>query len=66
MSDYTRAPIGHPQNRDITSPEHRLQLGSYIFTTSMKHNGSQSRERAYFIFKVTEIVSVVEELAVLF
>ncbi|SEN35300.1 hypothetical protein SAMN05428959_1011319 [Duganella sp. CF517] len=39
----------------IASPEHRLQSGSYIFTTSMEHNGSQSRERAYFIFKVVEI-----------
>ena len=39
----------------MDNPEHRLQLGSYIFTTSMEHNGSQSRERAYFVFKVVEI-----------
>lgn len=53
----------------IASPEHRLQLGSYIFTNSMEHNGSQSRERSYFIFKVVEIegdhvrLSVVRQLS---
>jgi hypothetical protein len=39
----------------IASPEHRLQPGSYIFTNSMEHNGSQSRERRDVIFKVMEI-----------
>lgn len=53
----------------IATPEHRLQLGSYIFTNSMEHNGSQSRERRYFIFKVVEIegdhvrLSVVRQLS---
>lgn len=39
----------------IASPDHRLQLSSYIFTNSIEHNGSQSRERSYMIFKVVEI-----------
>lgn len=53
----------------IASPEHRLQLGSFIFTNSMEHNGSQSRERRYTIFKVVEIdgdhvrLSVVRQLS---
>lgn len=63
--------VYHPYmwKKAIASPEHRLQLGSYIFTTSMEHNGSQSRERNYFIFKVVEIegdhvrLSVVRQLS---
>ena len=53
----------------IASPDHRLQLGSYIFTNSMEHNGSQSHERSYMIFKVLEIegdhvrLSVVRQLS---
>lgn len=53
----------------IASPDHRLQLGSYIFTNSLQPNGSQSLERSYMIFKVVAIegdhvrLSVVRQLS---
>jgi hypothetical protein len=53
----------------INSPEHKLQLGSFIFSKQSGSNGSQSMERKYFIFKVIEIngdyvkLSVVRQLS---
>jgi hypothetical protein len=53
----------------INTPEHKLQLGSFIFSKQRGHNGSQSLENKYFIFKVTEIngdyarLSVVRQLS---
>jgi hypothetical protein len=44
--------------------EHKLHLGSYIFTTQMENNGSQSYERGYTIFKVTNINNDYVRLAV--
>lgn len=48
----------------INSPEHRLQLGSFIFSRQSGSNGSQSMEHKYFIFKVTEINSDYVRLSV--
>jgi hypothetical protein len=39
----------------INSPEHKLQLGSFIFSKQRGSNGSQSIENKYFIFKVIEV-----------
>lgn len=53
----------------IASPEHRLQLGSFIFSRQRGSNGSQSMENKYFIFKAVEIngdyvrLSVVRQLS---
>ncbi|MFC4479146.1 hypothetical protein [Flavobacterium chungangensis] len=53
----------------INSPEHKLQLGSFIFSKQSGSNGSQSMEHKYFIFKVIEIngdyvrLSVVRQLS---
>jgi len=53
----------------INSPEHKLQLGSFIFSKQSGPNGSQSMEHKYFIFRVIEIngdyvrVSVVRQLS---
>ncbi|WP_031457229.1 hypothetical protein [Flavobacterium chungangense] len=53
----------------INTPEHKLQLGSFIFSKQRGHNGSQSFENKYFIFKVTEIngdyvrLSVIRQLS---
>jgi hypothetical protein len=53
----------------INSPEHKLQLGSFIFSKQSSSNGSQSMEHKYFIFKVIEIngdyvkLSVVRQLS---
>ncbi|MGK5025792.1 hypothetical protein [Janthinobacterium sp. RB2R34] len=41
--------------RAISTPEHQLQMGSFIFSKQSGHNGSQSMENQYFIFRVTEI-----------
>jgi hypothetical protein len=41
--------------RAINTPEHSLRLGSYIFSKERGHNGSQSFETHYFIFKVIAI-----------
>ncbi|MGE8344086.1 hypothetical protein BSF41_01090 [Flavobacterium sp. ACN2] len=53
----------------INSPEHKLQLGSFIFSKQSGSNGSQSMEHKYFIFRVIEIngdyvrLSVVRQLS---
>lgn len=53
----------------ISTPEHKLQLGSFIFSKQRGPNGSQSMQHNYFIFKVIEIngdyvrLSVVRQLS---
>lgn len=55
--------------KSINSPEHKLQLGSFIFSKQRGSNGSQSMENKYFIFKVIEIngdyvrLSVIRQLS---
>ncbi|MEO8535243.1 MAG: hypothetical protein ABI441_15910 [Flavobacterium sp.] len=39
----------------INSEEHKLQIGSFIFSKQRGSNGSQSLENQYFVFKVIEI-----------
>lgn len=50
--------------RAINTPEHSLRLGSYIFSKERGHNGSQSFETHYFIFKVIDITGDYVRLAV--
>ena len=50
--------------RAIKTPEHSLRLGSYIFSKERGHNGSQSFETHYFIFKVIDITGDYVRLAV--
>jgi len=53
----------------INTPEHKLQLGSFIFSKQRGSNGSQSMQNNYFIFKVIEIngdyvrLSVIRQLS---
>ncbi|KUJ63503.1 hypothetical protein AR687_02090 [Flavobacteriaceae bacterium CRH] len=53
----------------INTPEHKLQLGSFIFSKQRGPNGSQSIENKYFVFKVIEIngdyvrLSVIRQLS---
>lgn len=53
----------------MNSAEHKLQLGSFIFSKQRGPNGSQSIENKYFIFKVIEInndyvrLSVIRQLS---
>ncbi len=53
----------------INTPEHKLQLGSFIFSKQRGSNGSQSIENKYFVFKVIEIngdyvrLSVIRQLS---
>ncbi|MBF4516805.1 hypothetical protein IRZ71_10635 [Flavobacterium sp. ANB] len=53
----------------VNTPEHKLQLGSFIFSKQRGPNGSQSIENKYFIFKVIEIngdyvrLSVIRQLS---
>ncbi|PBJ16057.1 hypothetical protein [Flavobacterium sp. ACN6] len=53
----------------INTPEHKLQLGSFIFSKQRGSNGSQSMQTNYFIFKVIEIngdyvrLSVIRQLS---
>jgi len=49
----------------INSPEHRLQLGSYIFSSERGSNGSQSMQNYYFVFKVIEINGDLVRLSVI-
>lgn len=55
--------------KDIKTPEHKLQLGSFIFSKQRRSNGSQSMQHYYFIFKVIEIngdyvrLSVIRQLS---
>ncbi len=50
--------------KEVKISAEKLQVGSYIFTNQMEHNGSQSSERGYTIFKVTQIVEDYVRLAV--
>ena len=50
--------------RRIKTPEHRLQLGSYIFSRVLGSNGSQSPAFHYYIYKVIEIHGDYVRLAV--
>ncbi|MFG4004056.1 hypothetical protein [Flavobacterium aquidurense] len=53
----------------INTKEHQLQLGSFIFSKETCINGSQSYQKYYFVFKVTEIngdyvrLSVIRQLS---
>ncbi|WP_029269803.1 hypothetical protein [Flavobacterium sp. KJJ] len=53
----------------INNPEHKLQLGSFVFSKQRGANGSQSMQNYYFIFKVIEInadyvrLSVIRQLS---
>lgn len=53
----------------INTKEHQLQLGSFIFSKETGINGSQSYQKYYFVFKVTEIngdyvrLSVIRQLS---
>ncbi|MBF4491307.1 hypothetical protein IR010_02060 [Flavobacterium sp. MR2016-29] len=53
----------------INNPEHKLQLGSFVFCKQRGANGSQSMQNYYFIFKVIEIngdyvrLSVIRQLS---
>ncbi|UTN02624.1 hypothetical protein L0669_14960 [Flavobacterium bizetiae] len=53
----------------ITTKEHQLQVGSFIFSKETGINGSQSYQKYYFVFKVTEIngdyvrLSVIRQLS---
>ena len=48
----------------MNSGAHKLRLGGYIFTEGTKHNGSQSFEKSYTIFKVMDIKDDYVRLAV--
>ena len=50
--------------KNITTAEHRLQLGSYIFTKSYESTGSQSSKMSYYVFKVTHLDGDFVKLAV--
>ena len=54
----------YSMRKNIKIEAQKLRLGSYIFSTSMGYNGSQSRERKYYIFKVTQIKDDYVRLAV--
>ena len=53
----------------ISTKEHQLQLGSFIFSKETGINGSQSYQKYYFVFKVIEIngdyvrLSVIRQLS---
>ncbi|MFD1605632.1 hypothetical protein ACFSJW_03450 [Flavobacterium artemisiae] len=55
--------------KDMNNPEHKLQMGSFIFSKKRGSNGSQSMQTNYFIFKVIEIngdyvrLSVIRQLS---
>lgn len=49
----------------INSPEHKLQLGSFIFSKERRSNGSQSMQNYYFAFKVIEINGDLVRLSVI-
>ncbi|OIV41111.1 hypothetical protein [Flavobacterium johnsoniae] len=63
--------VYHPYKwkKAINTPEHKLQLGSFIFSKQRGSNGSQSMQTNYFIFKVIEIngdyvrLSVIRQLS---
>jgi len=53
----------------MSTKEHQLQVGSFIFSKQRGSNGSQSYENQYFVFKVTEMngdyvrLSVIRQLS---
>ncbi|WP_128414691.1 hypothetical protein [Flavobacterium sp. Root901] len=53
----------------MNTPEHRLQIGSFLFSKQTGSNGSQSTQNNYFVFKVIEIngdyvrLSVIRQLS---
>jgi len=55
--------------KGIATPEHKLQLGSFIFSQQRGSNGSQSTQTYYYVFKVIEIkgdyvrLSVIRQLS---
>lgn len=49
----------------INSLEHKLQLGSFIFSKERGSNGSQSMQNYYFAFKVIEINGDLVRLSVI-
>lgn len=49
----------------INNPEHKLQLGSFIFSKERGSNGSQSMQNYYFAFKVIEINGDLVRLSVI-
>lgn len=49
----------------IATPEHALKPGSFVFNQRRGHNGSQSMENQYFIYKVTEIQGDYVRMAVI-
>ena len=49
----------------INSPEHKLQVGSFIFSKKRGSNGSQSMQNYYFAFKVIEINGDLVRLSVI-
>lgn len=51
--------------KDINTPEHKLQLGSFIFSKQRGSNGSQSMQNYYFVFKVTAISNDYVRLSVI-
>lgn len=51
--------------KDIKTPEHKLQLGSFIFSKQRGSNGSQSMQNYYFVFKVTAISNDYVRLSVI-
>lgn len=50
--------------KEVKISAEKLRVGSYIFVTQIKHNGSQSFEKGYAIFKVTQIMDDFVRLAV--
>lgn len=50
--------------KEVKNAAQNLQVGSYIFSTSMGYNGNQSLQSHYFVFKVTQIVDDYVRLAV--
>jgi len=49
----------------INTPEHKLQVGSFIFSKERGSNGSQSMQNYYFAFKVIEINGDLVRLSVI-
>ena len=51
--------------RAINTPEHKLQVGSFIFSKKRGSNGNQSMQNYYFAFKVIEINGDLVRLSVI-
>jgi hypothetical protein len=50
--------------KNMKTAEHRLQLGSYIFTKSMQPTGNQTYEMRYLVYKVVHLHQDFVKLAV--